>query len=70
MKLTCETAYPFEETIRVTVDPEQAATFPLYFRIPSWCVGGKIAVNGASSDATPDAKGFVRLERQWVRATR
>ncbi len=67
VKLTCETAYPFEETIRVTVDPEQAATFPLYFRIPSWCVGGKIAVNGASSDATPDAKGFVRLERQWVK---
>ena len=37
VKLTCQTAYPFEETIRVTVDPEQAATFPLYFRIPAWC---------------------------------
>jgi DUF1680 family protein len=67
VKLTCETAYPFEETIQVTVDPEQAATFPLYFRVPSWCAGGKIAVNGASLDATPDVKGFVHLARQWVK---
>ena len=67
VKLTCETAYPFEETIRVTVDARASRVFPLYFRIPSWCVGGKIAVNGASSDATPDAKGFVRLERQSVK---
>jgi hypothetical protein len=65
VKLTCETAYPFEEAIRVTVDPEQAATFPLYFRVPAWCGGGKLAVNGASSHATADANGFLRLERQW-----
>jgi hypothetical protein len=65
LKLTCQTAYPFEETVRIAVDPGQAATFPLYFRIPSWCGGGRITVNGSSQDATPDAKGFVRLERKW-----
>ena len=37
VKLMSRTAYPFEETIRITVDPEQKASFPLYFRIPSWC---------------------------------
>ena len=65
VKLTCKTDYPFEETIRVTVEPERTATFPLYFRIPAWCVNGRIAVNGASQAATPDAKGFFRIERPW-----
>jgi uncharacterized protein len=65
VKLKCETAYPFEETIRVTVDPEQPARFPLSFRIPAWCRGAKIAVNDSAQEAKPDAKGFVRIDRQW-----
>lgn len=65
VKLTCQTAYPFEETIRVAVDPEHKTSFPLCFRIPSWCTDARIAINGASQIATPDAKGFVRIERQW-----
>ncbi len=65
VKLTCQTTYPFEETIRIAVDPERAATFPLYFRIPAWCPDAKFAVNGSSQAVTPDTKGFVRIERQW-----
>ena len=41
VKLTCTTAYPFEETIRVSVEPRRKASFPLYFRIPAWCVQGE-----------------------------
>ena len=70
MKLTCRTAYPFEETIRVTVDPERDALFPLYFRIPAWCAQPRIAINGAAVDALPDAKGFVRIERPWAKGDR
>jgi uncharacterized protein len=66
VKLTCETAYPFEEKIRVTVRPERKAFFPLYFRVPAWCAGGQIAVNGSPVSAEPDAKGFVRICRQWT----
>ena len=63
--LTCRTDYPFEETIRVAVDPRQTATFPLYFRIPGWCAAPRITVNGAAVEAAPDTKGFVRIERPW-----
>ncbi|MCY3022809.1 MAG: glycoside hydrolase family 127 protein [Planctomycetota bacterium] len=66
VKLTCRTAYPFEETVRVTVEPERKASFPLYFRIPAWCAKPRIAVNGAAVDATPDKKGFVRVTREWA----
>ena len=71
VKLTCSTAYPFEETIRVTVDPERAASFPLYFRIPAWCAQPRIAINGsAAAGESPDAKGFVRIERPWAKGDR
>ncbi len=70
VKLTCRTAYPFEETIRVTVDPERDASFPLYFRIPAWCAQPRIAINGAAVSALPDGKGFVRIERPWAKGDR
>ncbi len=65
LKLTCQTAYPFEETIRVEVEPQQPATFPLYFRIPDWCAKPRIGVNGVALEAVADAKGFIRIERRW-----
>ena len=65
VKLTCQTAYPLEETIRVAVEPERAADFPLYFRIPAWCVRPQIAVNGTSIATAADGHGFVRIQRRW-----
>jgi hypothetical protein len=67
VRLTSQTAYPFEESIRVTVEPEQKADFPLYFRVPSWCANARISINGSWRKMTPDAKGFVRVKRTWSR---
>ncbi len=67
VKLTCRTAYPFEETIRVTVDPQRNGRFPLYFRVPGWCAERRIAVNGSVVDDAPDGRGFVRIDRIWTR---
>ncbi len=67
VKLTCRTAYPFEETIRVTVEPERKASFPLYFRIPGWCSQAQVAVNGDPVDAAPGKQGFVGISREWAR---
>lgn len=71
LKLTCQTAYPFEEAIRVGVEPQQPASFPLYFRIPGWCAKPRITVNEAALDAVADVKGvaevkgFIRIQRRW-----
>jgi hypothetical protein len=66
VKLTCTTAYPFEETIRVSVEPQRKASFPLYFRIPAWCVQASVAVNRTAVDAGPDGNGFLRILREWL----
>ncbi|MGD0089086.1 MAG: beta-L-arabinofuranosidase domain-containing protein [Planctomycetota bacterium] len=66
VKLVCRTAYPFEETIRVAVEPERKAVFPLYFRIPAWCAKPRLAVNGAAAGETPALPGFARIVREWA----
>lgn len=65
VKIACETNYPFEEEIHVKVDPARAASFPLYFRVPSWCATPRIQVGGAEVTAAPDAHGFVKIAREW-----
>lgn len=65
VQLRAETGYPFEEDVRVGVHTEAPARFPLYLRIPGWCQEARLEVNGERLAATPDARGFVRLERAW-----
>lgn len=65
VKLACQSAYPFEETLTVRVTPAQRAVFPLYFRVPAWCRAPRLAVNGTVCKSLPGEHGFVRLEREW-----
>ncbi len=63
--IECRTDYPFDEVIEMRVEPAREATFPLSLRIPGWCAKPLLSVNGNGVETTPDAKGFVRLERLW-----
>ncbi|HUC83819.1 MAG TPA: hypothetical protein VL970_01395, partial [Candidatus Acidoferrales bacterium] len=65
VKLDCQTAYPFADSIRIQVTPAQKASFPLYFRIPGWCHEPRLAVNGTAIKNSPDEQGFMRIERSW-----
>ena len=65
IKLDCQTAYPFQDTLRARVIPSQKASFPLSFRIPGWCKRPRITVNGTPIETVPDGQGFVRIERVW-----
>ena len=37
--LTQETGYPWQGTVKITVDPAEPTAFDLNLRIPGWCVG-------------------------------
>lgn len=67
VKIVCATDYPFNETIRMTVTPEKRVKFPLYLRLPGWCVAPVIEVNGRREkmEVAPGKKGFVRINRTW-----
>jgi DUF1680 family protein len=56
--------YPWSGDITIAVDPEAPAAFELKLRIPGWCHGATIAVNGQAVDATAVA-GYATIARTW-----
>lgn len=63
--ITCQTDYPFTDTIAFAVEPSREVAFSLSLRIPAWCSAPRLNVNGAAAPAEPDRRGFVRLDRTW-----
>ena len=43
--LEIQTAYPFDDTIDITVRPASATRFPLSLRIPAWAKAPAIEIN-------------------------
>ncbi|MBN1488969.1 MAG: glycoside hydrolase family 127 protein [Phycisphaerae bacterium] len=66
VRIEASTAYPFEEAVRMRVSTEKPVKFPLYLRIPGWCAGAAVSVNGSRLDAKPGPLTYVRVEREWA----
>ncbi len=64
-EITCQTNYPFDETIRMSVKPSQAAEFPIYLHMPKWCLNPVIKVNEEILKIEKQSNGYVRLFRKW-----
>lgn len=60
-----ETHYPFEESITITVKKADNVKFPLYVRIPGWCDGAVVKVNGNVISSTQTAATYTRIENTW-----
>lgn len=48
VKIDESTRYPFENTVKIAVEPEREAEFPLLFRDPDWSDGTRVECAGAS----------------------
>jgi hypothetical protein len=70
--LSESTHYPFEETVAITVDSVKKGglSFPLYLRVPGWCTGAVVQVNGAAVPVESVAGSWIRLERKWLAGDR
>lgn len=60
------TAYPMEDTVRFEVEMRgrRGERFPFHLRIPAWCEGAEIRVNGEAV-AHPEAGRMAVVEREW-----
>lgn len=63
VRIEVETDYPFDETVKAVVRPDQEAEFPLWFRIPGWAEGASLKVNGRAFKA--EAGAFKTVKRVW-----
>jgi len=64
VKLDVLTNYPFEEEIKIKVNPAKATPFPLSLRIPAWCKKPVVKVNGQLQAGVKTAA-FFKISRLW-----
>jgi len=60
------TGYPADETITFTVSTPKAVRFPLYLRVPRWCAGPKLAINGKAVEAKAEPLAYLVVDRTWA----
>ena len=65
VSLNAETHYPFEDEIIFTVKTTKPVAFPLYLRIPSWCNGASITVNGMDAASSIKPGSYAKLNATW-----
>lgn len=68
--ITEQTDYPFQDIVQFTIGTERAVKFPLYFRIPRWCTGAGVKLNGKTVSLKPGPLEFVVLDRTWKHGDR
>ena len=61
-RIDTDTAYPFEDELRMTVTPAKPVTFALRLRVPGWAGGMKIVATGA---AVADVDGWRVVAKEW-----
>ena len=64
LTLTQTTNYPWDETIRFTIETGQSLHFELALRIPDWCHDYQLSVNGERIEVALE-RGYALLPRQW-----
>ena len=65
VELKMQSNYPFEEVIRFDVNPAKAVAFPLYLRVPAWCEGASVTINGQQHEAIAENGGYIKITRKW-----
>lgn len=62
VRIESDTAYPFEDEVRMTVTPEKPLAFPIRLRIPGWAGGMNVEAPGAT---IADEDGWRVLTKEW-----
>jgi len=63
VKITQETDYPWNGSVKVLVEPEQPSTFSLFLRIPGWSVGSRVKIDGRM--LAPRGPYYLEVRRRW-----
>jgi DUF1680 family protein len=58
------TGYPWDGQVTAEVTASGAAPWGLRLRVPGWCGGARLTVNGTPADARP-VSGWLTVTRQW-----
>ncbi|WP_169088601.1 glycoside hydrolase family 127 protein [Paenibacillus sp. PL91] len=64
--LSQQTNFPWDETIELSVNPDQPGEFTVAVRIPGWCESASVHVNGQAVLVEAVLhKGYAAIKREW-----
>jgi DUF1680 family protein len=63
--LHTETDYPWDGKVKVTVEEADGATWQLVLRVPGWCEGASLRVNGQAVERPAPGGTYAAVERAW-----
>jgi beta-galactosidase GanA len=65
VKIEESTHYPFDTMVRFRMGLDRAVAFPVYVRIPGWCSGAVMRINGKDAHILSGAGGYGKIEKVW-----
>ena len=65
VRISEETDYPFSESVAFNILQAQSVKFSLYFRVPRWCAGATLQINGESIPVTTSPLTYLVINRVW-----
>ena len=60
-----ETDYPFSNRVTFRISAAQRARFPLYLRLPRWCLEASVKINGKAVPLKAKPIAYAVLDRTW-----
>ena len=64
VSMTIDTSYPFEQTVRIMVDPSEPVEATVSLRIPAWCSAPALELN-AEPVESEGVGGYLRVTHTW-----
>jgi DUF1680 family protein len=65
LKLTQTTDYPWDGKVNVLVESAPKESFSMFFRIPGWCSGASISVNGRIQNVQLIPETYAEVKSNW-----
>jgi DUF1680 family protein len=65
VRLDVDSLYPAEGRAGITLHPDRPARFVVQLRIPAWCSGARVAVNGKPAEVAAAPGRYAVVEGDW-----
>ena len=70
LRLTQETDYPWDGTIRITLNETPTKEFSIFLRIPGWAEGATLLVNKKPIKGPLKTEQYIEIRRTWSKGDR
>ncbi len=67
VNLRLDTRYPWDGSVKISIQQAAPQEFGLHLRIPAWCQEYHLRVNGVAQENSPFEEGYAGLTRRWVK---